>query len=189
MGGTAGRAAEVVAEASRRGLTVAVAESLTGGAVCSALVEVPGASRVLRGGVVAYATDLKAQVLGVDADLLAARGAVDGDVAAQMARGVRERLRADVGVATTGVAGPDPQDGAAPGTVFVAVAWAAPQVPPAAPGAPAGSRTSGVSVEVRRFGLPGGRAEVRGATVDAALEMLVWCVARAGAEQGGAAES
>ena len=82
----------------------------------------PGASAVVRGSVVAYATELKAQVLGVDADLLAAGGAVQAEVARQMATGVCRVLGADVGVATTGVAGPDPQDGQPVGTVFVAVA-------------------------------------------------------------------
>jgi nicotinamide-nucleotide amidase len=107
-----------------RGLTLAVAESLTGGMVAARLVDVPGASAVLRGGVVAYATDLKAALLGVDAGLLAREGAVHPDVAVQMAQGVRTRLRADVGLATTGVAGPDPQDGHPPGTVHVAVVTA-----------------------------------------------------------------
>lgn len=101
-------AARLLAVMEGRGWTLAVAESLTGGAVCARLVDVPGASRVLRGGVTAYATDLKASLLGVDDELLAARGAVDPDVAAAMAAGVRERLGADVGLATTGVAGPDP---------------------------------------------------------------------------------
>lgn len=114
-------AREVVTTLTARGLTLATAESLTGGLLAARVVDVPGASAVLRGGVVAYATDLKHRLLGVDADLLAARGAVDADVAAAMARGVRERLGADVGVATTGVAGPDPQDGHPAGTVFVAV--------------------------------------------------------------------
>jgi nicotinamide-nucleotide amidase len=99
-----------------------VAESLTGGMLCSALIDVPGASAVVRGGVVSYATDLKHRLLGVDAGLLAANGPVDPDVATQMAHGVRERLGADWGVATTGVAGPDPQDGIAAGTVYIAVA-------------------------------------------------------------------
>ena len=81
----------------------------------------PGASSVLRGAVVAYATDLKGTLLDVDRALLDARGAVDPDVAGEMARGVRARLGADVGLATTGVAGPDPQDGQPPGTVHVAV--------------------------------------------------------------------
>jgi nicotinamide-nucleotide amidase len=116
-------AAEVLVRAlAGRGWTVAVAESLTGGMVAASIVDVPGASRVLRGGVVAYATDLKAELLGVDAALLAEHGAVDPRVAEQMAQGVRRRLGADVGLATTGVAGPASQDGHPPGEVHVAVA-------------------------------------------------------------------
>lgn len=115
-------AADVVRLLRVRGETIAVAESLTGGLVAAALTAVPGASQVFRGSVTAYATDLKHRVLGVDAGLLAARGAVDAQVAGQMAAGVRGVLGADWGVATTGVAGPEPQDGQPVGTVFVAVA-------------------------------------------------------------------
>jgi nicotinamide-nucleotide amidase len=104
------------------GLTIAVAESLTGGLVVAELVSVPGASAVVRGGVVAYATELKAQLLGVDAELLATSGPVDPEVARQMASGVRERLGADVGVATTGVAGPESQDGHPVGEVWIGIA-------------------------------------------------------------------
>lgn len=108
------------------GWTVAVAESLTGGLIVSTLVDVPGASRAVRGGVVAYATEVKNRVLGVDPALLEAHGAVHPRVARQMARGVRDFLgadgqAADVGIATTGVAGPDPQDGQPVGTVHIAV--------------------------------------------------------------------
>lgn len=108
------------------GWTVAVAESLTGGMVVSSLVDIPGASRAVRGGVVAYATDVKRSVLGVDPALLEAHGAVHPRVARQMARGVRDVLGrdgtpADVGIATTGVAGPEPQDGQPVGTVHIAV--------------------------------------------------------------------
>lgn len=113
--------ADLIARLTAARLSVAVAESLTGGLVMTALTSVPGASAVVRGGVVAYATEVKRSVLGVDADLLDARGAVDGDVALAMARGVRELVGADFGLATTGVAGPDGQDGKAPGVVFVAV--------------------------------------------------------------------
>src|SRR6476646_10184208 len=115
-------AESLIAVLGRRGLTVASAESLTGGLVCAALTDVPGASAVVRGSVVAYATELKAQVLGVDPELLASGGAVQAEVARQMATGVCRVLGADIGVATTGVAGPDPQDGHPVGTVFVAVA-------------------------------------------------------------------
>lgn len=146
-------AADLVARLTRDGRTLAVAESLTGGMLCARVVDVPGASVVLRGGVVAYATDLKAGLLGVDAGLLAARGPVDPDVALAMAAGVRQRLAADWGLATTGVAGPDPQDGRPPGTVFVAVSG------------PAGGR-------VRELALPGDRRRVREGTVAAALALL-----------------
>ncbi len=105
-----------------RGATVAVAESLTGGLLAAELTSIPGASAVVRGSVTAYATDLKARVLGVDAALLAAEGAVHPEVAARMAEGVRSTMSGTYGVATTGVAGPDPQDGKPVGTVYIAVA-------------------------------------------------------------------
>lgn len=116
-----GDAAQLLALLGAAGSTLAVAESLTGGAVTDALVAVPGASRVLRGGVVAYATDLKVSLLDVPADLLETHGAVHPDVARAMASGVRHRLGADYGLATTGAAGPEPLDGRAPGTVHIAV--------------------------------------------------------------------
>ena len=115
-------AADLVAELTRRSLTIAVAESLTGGLLVAELVAVPGASVVVRGGVVAYATDLKAGLLGVDPALLAASGPIHPDVARQMADGVRERLGADIGIATTGAAGPDAQDGHEPGEVWLGFA-------------------------------------------------------------------
>jgi len=119
----------LIAELTARGETVAVAESLTGGLVVAHLVDVPGASAVVRGGVVAYATPVKHELLGVDAALLAERGAVDPEVARQMASGVRRALSVDGepatwGISTTGVAGPDPQDGKDVGTVYVAIASA-----------------------------------------------------------------
>lgn len=102
--------------------SVAVAESLTGGAVAAALTDVVGSSAVLRGGVVAYTVDAKREVLGVDGELLAEHGPVHAGVARQMAAGARDRFGADYGVATTGVAGPDPHEGASVGLVHVAVA-------------------------------------------------------------------
>lgn len=120
-------AAALIAELTARGETVAVAESLTGGLVVATLVGVPGASAVVRGGVVAYATPVKHSVLGVSDTLLASNGAVDPEVARQMATGVRTALAVDGaaatwGISTTGVAGPDPQDGKPVGTVFVGIA-------------------------------------------------------------------
>lgn len=128
--------------ALRARLTVAVAESLTGGRVAAALTAVPGASNVLRGSVTAYATDLKARVLGVDANLLDRVGAVDGEVARQMALGVRRVCGADIGVATTGVAGPAEQDGKPVGTVFVAVVGPDPDLALIAPARFAGDRAA-----------------------------------------------
>ncbi len=141
-----------------RGLLLATAESLTGGLLAAAIVSVPGASQVFRGGIVAYATELKTQLLGVDAALLAERGPVDADVAAQMARGVRERLGADIGLSTTGVAGPESQGGARPGTVFIGVDLVRP-----------GPST----VVVRRLSLPGDRSAIRAATVEASLRLAL----------------
>jgi nicotinamide-nucleotide amidase len=138
-----------------RRATVATAESLTGGAVAATLVDVPGISAVFRGGVVAYATDLKTALLDVPASGLAATGAVHEDVARAMAVGVRERLGADWGLATTGVAGPDPQDGVAAGTVVVAVA---------------GPHEGDVAV--RRLELRGDRASVRALSVVHVLDLL-----------------
>lgn len=103
------------------GLTIASGESLTAGLVAATLVEVPGCSAVLRGGVVAYQRDVKADVLGVPEEALAA-GLVSREVAEAMAEGAARVLGADIGVGTTGVAGPDPHDGQPPGTVWVAVA-------------------------------------------------------------------
>ena len=116
----------VVRALIERGTTVAVAESLTGGLLAAELTSVPGASAVVLGGAVVYATELKHTLLGVDADLLAAEGPVHPEVARQLAVGVRDRLavagrRADLGVATTGVAGPDPQGGRPVGTVYIGI--------------------------------------------------------------------
>jgi nicotinamide-nucleotide amidase len=150
-------AARAVRLLTERGETVAVAESLTGGLVIAALVGIPGASQAVRGGVVAYMTDLKASLLGVDSELLERVGAVDPDVARAMARGVGVRLGADHGLATTGVAGPDPQDGHPVGEIWIA-RWSA-----------ATGRSSAT-----RLTLPAtaSRAEVRAAATAAALTTL-----------------
>jgi nicotinamide-nucleotide amidase len=143
----------VVALLRELDLSVGTAESLTGGLVCGALTDVPGASTVVRGGVVAYASEVKADVLGVDRDLLAREGAVCEPVAAQLADGIRRVLGCAVGVSTTGVAGPEPADGQPVGTVFVGV-----------------SGPWGILVE--RLALTGDRAEIRAASVLAVLTLL-----------------
>lgn len=117
----------LVTRLRRVGWTAGAAESLTGGLVAAALVAVPGASVVFRGGIVAYATDLKHALLGVDDRLLLAEGPVSPRVAVQMAEGARIRLGTTaqpcaLGLATTGIAGPDSPDGQPVGTVHVAVA-------------------------------------------------------------------
>lgn len=114
-------ASAVITQLRASGLTVATAESLTGGAVCVLLTQAPGASQTVRGGVVAYATDLKSSVLEVSSHELAESGPVTRRVALAMALGARSRLGADVGLATTGEAGPESGSGAPVGTVFVAV--------------------------------------------------------------------
>jgi len=112
---------DLVASLAARQLTVATAESLTGGLLAAVLTEIPGSSAVVRGGLIVYATDLKHHLAGVDADLLAARGPVDPQVAAALADGARRRCGASIGIGVTGVAGPDPQDGVPVGTWFCAV--------------------------------------------------------------------
>ncbi|MET7446387.1 nicotinamide-nucleotide amidohydrolase family protein [Streptomyces sp. NPDC005508] len=147
-------AAEVLRRLQRRGETLGVAESLTGGLVAAELTSVAGASRCFRGSVTAYATPLKRDLLGVDGALLAERGAVDPDVARSMADGVRRVLGADWGVSTTGVAGPEPQDGKPVGTVFIAV-----------------SGPGGIQ-KVAELRLNGGRADIRKESVRSLLELL-----------------
>jgi nicotinamide-nucleotide amidase len=135
------------------GATVAVAESLTAGLLGAALTEVPGSSAAFRGGVQVYATDLKAALAGVPEEVLAQHGAVSPETAVAMAEGVRDRLGATWGLALTGVAGPDPQEGRPPGTVHVGVAG------------PGGS-------QARSLRLPGDRARVRLLAVSVALDVL-----------------
>jgi nicotinamide-nucleotide amidase len=147
----------VVEALAARGQTVACAESLTAGGVSAMLASVPGASAVLRGGVVAYATDVKHALLRVPDDLLAAHGPVHPDVALAMAQGAREAVRADWAVATTGVAGPDPVGPHPPGEVYVAVAG---------PGAE----------RVRHLTLPGDRGRVRGLAAAHAVDLLRRCL-------------
>ena len=147
------RVAEVHQRLVEADATVAVAESLTGGLLGATLTAIAGSSRTFRGGVIAYATDLKERLLEVPGPLLDAEGAVSAHVAAAMAAGVRDTLRATYGVALTGVAGPDPQDGNPPGTVFVAVAG---------PG----------DGQVRELTVAGDRQAVRAAAVDAAIDLL-----------------
>lgn len=148
------RVADVLAGLRARGETVATAESLTAGLVSATLTAVAGSSDVVRGGLVVYATDLKATLAGVDAALLAERGPVDPDVAAALALGVSQRCGTDWGLSTTGVAGPGPQDGTPAGTVYIGLHG------------PGGEST------VRRLALDGDRSTIRRNVVTAALALL-----------------
>lgn len=152
-------AAEVVAALTARGRSLATAESLTGGLLGAAITAVPGASEAYVGGVVAYATPMKHRLAGVDAELLAAHGPVSERTAVALAAGVKEVTGADWALATTGVAGPTPQDGHEPGEVWVGIAG------------------PGRAARAVRYDFTGGRAAVRAATVEAALALLAGALA------------
>lgn len=151
-----------------KNLKLAIAESLTGGMLSAEIVSVPGSSKVLLGAIVAYQTSLKHEMLGVSRALLENQGAVDPEVAAQMASGVRTKLANKtgteetqvIGISTTGVAGPDPQGGILPGTVYIAISGPAP-----------------IGEAVYAFEFSGDRADVRQATVEQAISCLGECLA------------
>ncbi|AWB81738.1 hypothetical protein C3B44_04620 [Corynebacterium yudongzhengii] len=147
-------AARLVSLLSTRAETVATCESLTAGLAAARIADVPGASRVLRGGLITYATDAKHSLAGVDKQLLDDWGPVAAVTAEEMARGAREKLGADWGLALTGVAGPDSQNGHPVGEVFIAVA----------------GHYRCVSV-CHRFS--GDRAEIRRQAVEAGLKELL----------------
>jgi nicotinamide-nucleotide amidase len=150
-----------------QGRTLATAESITGGQLGSIITSIPGASQIFRGGVIAYATDLKSSLLGVSNSVLAAGGSVQAQVALEMAMGVATKLEADFGLAVTGVAGPTSQDGHLPGTVFVACVVRDAQ----------GSLIDSAVDELHLFPEVDdprqARAQVREETVAAALELLL----------------
>jgi nicotinamide-nucleotide amidase len=104
----------------QRGLTLAVMESCSGGLLADTITNVPGSSAYFRGGIVSYATEVK-EIMGVDPAVIAKHGVVSPETAAAMAEAVRERLRADIGMGVTGVAGPEPQDGQPVGQVYIAL--------------------------------------------------------------------
>jgi nicotinamide-nucleotide amidase len=156
-------AAAILRDLESKGFKLAIAESLTGGALSADFVSVAGASKVFLGSIVAYQTSLKHELLGVSRALLENQGAVDPEVAAQMATGVRTKLANKtntdeslvVGIATTGVAGPDVQAGIAVGTVYIAI-----------------SGPGGMGDSVYAFEFPGDRQDIRKATVEQALKVL-----------------
>ena len=153
--GPVATAARLQAACLAHGLTVATAESCTGGGVASAITANPGSSAYFRGGVVSYSNDAKRELLDVPEAVLAAHGAVSAQTAVAMAQGAARRLGADLGVSTTGVAGPDGGTADKPvGLVYVAVHDAA-------------------GDDVRRFTWTGDRIENIAASVQAALDLLL----------------
>ncbi|MCP1388637.1 CinA family protein [Corynebacterium sp. TA-R-1] len=171
----------LIDELRARRQTIAFCESLTAGLAAATLASVPGASDVLRGGLITYATDLKAGLAGVDTQVLAECGPVSAATAREMARGARAACGADWAVALTGVAGPDPQDGHQPGEVWIGLAgprWtassAAAELVPAALGR--FTLIDGCDEPVRV--LAGDRNEIRAAAVEAALRGALTAVRR-----------
>ncbi|TLP75529.1 CinA family protein [Nesterenkonia sphaerica] len=169
---------ELVQRLGHRGLTIATAESLTAGALASRIADVPGASVAMLGGVVAYSNGVKENVLSVDADLLETHGAVDGEVAAQMARGGAQACAAEIGVSTTGVAGPEPHQGKSVGTVYLGF-YVAPGVVerlglscPAQSSAAESVTEQGALAGYRLLDLDGDREAIRWASVEGALQLV-----------------
>lgn len=144
---------QIVAQLIDKKLTIATAESLTAGMLSSTIADVSGASAVLHGGIVAYNNTIKHRLLGVSADTLAARGAVDSETAKQMADGARKRFNTDLAIATTGVAGPEPAENKAVGIVFIAL-----------------STPTQTTAKLLRFS--GTRDHIRHSTVEASLQIV-----------------
>lgn len=156
--------AQLHAELVQRELTIACAESMTGGAVADALSAAPGASATFLGGVVSYATEVKEEILGVAKETVDRHGVVSAECAEEMATGVRRLMGSDWAVSTTGVAGPDTQEGKPVGLVYVGVAG------------PSG-------VTAHELHLDGERAEIRAAATEAAVRRVLEAVV-AGSDQG-----
>ncbi|AZA09085.1 CinA family protein [Corynebacterium pseudopelargi] len=152
------QAAVLIRLAQARGRTIATCESLSAGLLAASLAQVPGASSVLRGGLITYATDLKISLAKVDPSLIRDHTVVSAEVAEAMAHGARVRCESDYGIALTGVAGPATQDGHAVGTVWCGIAG---------PQAASSLKLGGVS------GLEGDRNEIRAQSVDLAIDWAI----------------
>lgn len=143
----------LVGDLGSRGIMLATAESLTGGDLGAHITAIPGASETYLGGVVSYATEVKVGVLGVDQGTVDSVGVVSEQCAREMAIGVRDLLKADIGLSTTGVAGPMPQEGKPVGLAYVGVAH-------------------GDDVRVKEVNAEGSRWDIRRAVVSAAMDLL-----------------
>lgn len=140
----------------QRGWTLATVESCTGGLVAAAITSIPGSSNVFKGGMVPYSVEMKIDLLGVDQGMISASGVVSEGTAEQMALSIMGRMGANMGIATTGVAGPEPMDNRPPGTVIVAVAYGDP-----------------AHIISRTFCFTGDREHIRRQATDAALSLAV----------------
>jgi len=114
-------ASSLIKKLQEKNLTLAVAESLTGGLVAASLTEIPGASKVIKGSITAYSDEIKQNVLNVNEDTITNFTSISEQVALEMAINVRKIMKSDIGISTTGVAGPEKSAGFAPGLVFVAI--------------------------------------------------------------------
>lgn len=153
-------ARRVGASLVERGLTLATAESLTGGLIGAVLTSIPGSSAFYLGGVITYATGMKSRISGVDPRVLTTHGVVSEQTVTEMALGIQSIADADWAIAVSGVAGPGGQEGVAPGVVWICVA----------------GPTVGLGVapsQAHRYEFEGDRAAVRDQTVTASLELLL----------------
>ena len=149
--------AKLIKLLEEKSLTLATCESLTGGGIGATLTAIPGASKVYRGGFITYASDLKVLLAGVDAAHVATHGVINAFTAKQMAIGAAKNCRADIGLAVTGVAGPDSQDGAPVGEVWIGLA----------------RRNDPTSARAKKVNLEGDRNSIRRQTIQIALEWVL----------------
>ncbi len=151
-------AAEIIRRCTASGLTIATAESCTGGLIGACLTEIPGSSAVLDRGFIVYSNQAKREMLGVPLDILEAHGAVSAETARAMAKGARDRAGVDIAVAVTGIAGPGGGSDLKPvGLVHLALAIDA-------------------RIEVAHDVFSGDRQAVRAATLELALRMILVAV-------------
>lgn len=153
--------ATVITALRHHGLHIATAESLTGGALCAQLVDIPGASETLLGGVCTYTNEQKIRILELDTQLLDTHGAVHPEVGREMARAAQRLFGADLAISTTGVAGPGPADGHPAGTVYIACAL-------------------GDYVTVSQHQFTGSRNHVRAQTIHHAINLIVATLEKCG---------
>ena len=152
--GARGLAEQVIHRYRDRSLSLATCESITGGGIGWTLTMGPGSSEVFRGGLITYASSLKAQLAGVDAGFIARHGVINEQTARQMAAGAARACAADVAVSVTGTAGPTGEDGVAPGVVWLGLSWLG-------------------TVRARQLRLEGGRDAIRQATIEESLGYLL----------------